>query len=124
MSFKRKGAYNLKRGRTPGTLWHPKGIGVSFILTIEGKMIYHTGDTEFIPEMQQFGPVDLALLSIGGSFTMSVDEAVQAAKAINPKIVIPIHNHNNDPEIFKEKLKSNSTIKVVPLKMGETFQLK
>jgi L-ascorbate metabolism protein UlaG (beta-lactamase superfamily) len=117
-------AYNLKRGRTPGTLWHPKGMGVGFLLTLDGKTIYHAGDTEFIPEMQQFGKVDLALLPIDGKFTMSIEEAVQAAKVINPKIVIPMHNHDNDPETFKEKLESNSTIEVVPLKIGEAFQLK
>ena len=42
-------AYNVKRFRKPGEPFHPKGFGVGYILTVEGKRIYHAGDTDLIP---------------------------------------------------------------------------
>ena len=92
-------------------------------MTLGGNTIYHAGDTEFIPEMQQFGNVDVALLPIGEKFTMDIEEAIEAAMAINPGIVMPMHNRETDPEEFKEKLEASSNIKVVVLKGGEIYQL-
>lgn len=53
-----------------------KGIGVGYLITMGGKTIYHAGYTDFIPEMMEFGDVDVALLPIGGTFTMDIQEAV------------------------------------------------
>ena len=117
-------AYNIKRRRSSGNLWHPKGLGVGFLITIENKVIYHAGDTEFIPEMKGFGHIDVALLPIGCKFTMDMDEAIEVAKIINPEFVIPMHNHDSSPEEFKEKLENCSNIKVIALKMGEIYQIK
>ena len=116
-------AYNIKRRRASGNLWHPQGLGVGFLIKLEGKTIYHAGDTECIAEMKQFGPVDVALLPIGGKFTMSIDEAIQAAKIIKPKIVIPMHNHESDPKIFKKKLELCSDIQVMALERGDLYKM-
>ncbi|MFW9931838.1 MAG: MBL fold metallo-hydrolase, partial [Candidatus Thorarchaeota archaeon] len=51
-------AYNIKRFRSPGEPFHPKGLGVGYIITIEGKRIYHAGDTDLIPEMELMGEID------------------------------------------------------------------
>lgn len=65
----------------------------------------------------------MALLPIGQKFTMGIDEAIEAAKVINPKIVIPMHNHETDPKEFKKKLEVCSDIKVIALKIGEIYQV-
>jgi L-ascorbate metabolism protein UlaG (beta-lactamase superfamily) len=112
-------AYNYKRFRSPGNPYHPKGFGVGYLITAEGKTIYHAGDTDFIPEMRQLGRLDVALLPSGGTYTMDNAEAAEAAIAINPKIVIPMHRWDTNPADFKEKVEANSNIKVVTLREGE-----
>lgn len=65
--------------------------------------------------------MDVALLPIGGVFTMDVDEAVKASLAIQPKLVIPMHNRGVDPEKFQEEVESRSDIIVCNLHIGEDF---
>jgi len=95
-----------------------------FKIKTKDKTIYHAGDTDFIPEMKEFGNIDAALLPIGGIFTMDIDEAVEATLAIKPKIVIPMHIKKSNPKEFKKKVESKSNIEVVPLKIGEVYHLK
>lgn len=84
-------AYNLTKFRSPGNPFHPKEAGyVGFIVTIDGQRIYHTGDVDLIPEMESFD-VDIALLPVSGTYVMTVDEAVEAANIIQPKVAIPMH---------------------------------
>jgi L-ascorbate metabolism protein UlaG (beta-lactamase superfamily) len=116
-------AYNTKRRRASGKLWHIKGEGVGYLITVDEKTIYHAGDTEFIPEMKNLGNVDVALLPIDGTFTMNIDEAIAAAKAIEPEVVIPMHIRDADPEEFKVKCEESTGSNVVPLKIGGTYQL-
>jgi L-ascorbate metabolism protein UlaG (beta-lactamase superfamily) len=116
-------AYNYKRFRSPGNPYHPKGFGVGYLIKVEGKTIYHAGDTDFIPEMRKVGPVDVVLLPSGGTYTMDNAEAAEAAIAINPKIVIPMHRWDTNPEEFKKKVEANSNIRVMVLQEGEEFQL-
>lgn len=115
-------AYNTEQGSSTKKL-HSKGNGVGYLITVEGKTIYHAGDTDLIPEMGEFGPVDVALLPIGGTFTMNIQEAARAAIAIKPKIVIPMHRLEADPGEFKKKVEAESKIKVVPLQIGEVYHL-
>ena len=75
-------AYNFKRFRSPGKPFHPKGYGIGFLITVENRVIYHAGDTDFIPEMKQLGHVDVALLPSGGTYTMDNNEAAEAAITI------------------------------------------
>ena len=116
-------AYNYRRFRSPGKPYHPKGFGVGYLIKVEGKTIYHAGDTDFIPEMQKVDPVDVVLLPSGGTYTMDNAEAAEAAMAIKPKIVIPMHRWDTNPEEFKKKVEANSNIKVMVLQEGEEFQL-
>lgn len=116
-------AYNIKRRRASGKLWHVKGEGVGYLITIDGKTIYHAGDTEFIPEIENLENIDVALLPIDGTFTMNVNEAIALVKAIKPKVVIPMHNRNVNPEDFKVRCEASTDIKVVPLQPGETYHL-
>ena len=78
--------------------FHPKDEGwVGYLIKINGVLIYHAGDTDQISEMQKLTGYKqkdkkfVALLPIGGRFTMSAEEAVQAAKLIRPSLAIPMH---------------------------------
>jgi L-ascorbate metabolism protein UlaG (beta-lactamase superfamily) len=84
-------AYNLNKFREPGKVFHPKEDGkVGFIIEMRGVRIYHAGDTDVIPEMKGLKP-DIALLPVSGTYVMTPEEAAQAARMIEPKIVIPMH---------------------------------
>jgi len=85
--------------------FHPKTNNwVGYIFELNGKKIYHAGDTDFIPEMKELKKmnVDIALLPIGGKFTMEVEEAADAANAIAAKITIPMHYKRLNPGVYKE----------------------
>ncbi len=85
-------AYNLDKP------FHKKDeSGVGYLIKINNVLVYHAGDTDVIPEMQKLTGYKqsenkfIALLPIGGRFTMSVEEAVEAAKIIKPSVAIPMH---------------------------------
>ncbi|MGD2143307.1 MAG: MBL fold metallo-hydrolase [Anaerolineae bacterium] len=85
-------AYNLDKFRSPGELYHPKEAGhVGFVVTLDGKRIYHAGDTDHIPEMADLRDINIALLPVSGIYVMTADEAVEAAKTIQPDVAIPMH---------------------------------
>jgi L-ascorbate metabolism protein UlaG (beta-lactamase superfamily) len=74
-----------------GKPFHAKSRGwVGYIIMIDGLTIYHAGDTDFIPEMKSLRP-DIALLPVGGRFTMNVRGAAEAAEALQAGLVIPMH---------------------------------
>lgn len=78
-------AYNLRKPN------HPKAAGhVGYIVELEGRRIYHAGDTDLIPEMADI-QCDVALLPVGGTFTMNAKKAAQALERIRPQVAIPIH---------------------------------
>lgn len=84
-------AYNLNKFREPGKVFHPKEDGkLGFIVTVKGVRIYHTGDTDHIPEMKNV-KADIALLPVSGTYVMTAQEAAEAAAVINPKVAIPMH---------------------------------
>jgi len=116
-------AYNIKRFRSPGVPFHPKGFGVGYVLSIEGKSIYHAGDTDLIPEMKELDRVDVAILPTGDTYTMDNSEAAEAAIIINPKIAIPMHRWTTDPEEFRKRVEAGSKILVKILKEGEELKL-
>lgn len=90
-------AYNINKYRTPTEVFHPKELGgVGFVVEFanpDGKntRFYHAGDTDFTPEMAELKKVDVAFLPISGTFVMTLEEAVQAAEALEPKLAIPMH---------------------------------
>lgn len=116
-------AYNVKRFRSAGNPFHPKGFGVGYLITALGKTVYHAGDTDFIPEMKKLGHIDVALLPSGGTYTMDNPEAAEAALAIKPAVVIPMHRWDTKPDEFKKKVEAGSNIKVVALEKGEEYQV-
>ena len=78
--------------------FHPQDEDwVGYVIKLDEMVIYHAGDTDVIPEMQKLtghkkiGSEFVALLPIGGRFTMNVEEALEAAKIIKPNLVIPMH---------------------------------
>ena len=75
----------------PRKEFHPKPAGgIGFILTAGGRRIYHAGDTDVIPEMAKI-KTDVALLPVGGKYTMTASEAAQAANTIKPRVAVPMH---------------------------------
>ena len=85
-------AYNLK----PALLWlkaHPKSKqNVGYVLNIESVRIYHTGDSDYIPEMEDIRDINLILVPIGGdNLTMTEEDAARLINQIKPGIVLPMH---------------------------------
>ena len=79
--------------------------------------------SSFIPEMQGLGQEDVALLPVGGTFTMDIDEAVEAAITMNPKVVIPIHRFKADLQKLAEAIGIRSAINLIPQDLGEAYSL-
>jgi L-ascorbate metabolism protein UlaG (beta-lactamase superfamily) len=70
---------------------HPEEAGnVGYVVQVGGRRIYHAGDTDMIPEMADIR-CDVALLPVGGTYTMDAEEAAQALARIKPQVAIPIH---------------------------------
>ncbi len=81
----------------PNKKFHPKDAGgVGYIVTLDGKRIYHAGDTDETPEMKQI-KCDIALLPVSGTYVMTATEAAQAANTIMPSLAIPMHY--GDPDV-------------------------
>jgi L-ascorbate metabolism protein UlaG (beta-lactamase superfamily) len=116
-------AYNVKRFRSPGVPFHPKGLGVGYLIRSGGKTVYHVGDSDFIPEMKGLKGVDLLLIPSGGTYTMDNEDAAEATVAILPKTAVPIHIWDTDPGAFKREVESVSDVKVVVLRPGETYEV-
>ena len=88
-----------------------------FVIEIDGKKIYHAGDTGLTYDMKllEDEKIDIAFLPIGGNYTMDIDDAVKAADFIKAKTVVPMHYNTfglitADPELFKNKVKSSDVI--------------
>ena len=97
-------AYNIKRGPSPGKLFHEKGRGNGYVLTYGGKRFYFSGDTEGVPEMRALKNIDVAFVCMNLPYTMPPEEAADAVKAFHPKIVIPYHYRGSDLAVFKKGL--------------------
>ena len=98
------------------------------LITVEGKTIYHAGDTGLFYDMKLIGEmnsIDIALLPIGDNFTMGIDDAVKAVEFLNPELSIPIHYKtfdiiDVDPEKFVKSVESNG-MKAQVLAVGESL---
>jgi L-ascorbate metabolism protein UlaG (beta-lactamase superfamily) len=85
-------AYNINKFQPSGVPFHPKADGKNgYVVTIAGRRVYHAGDTDFIPEMRELKNIDIAFLPVSGTYVMTAQEAAEAAQAIKPKVVIPMH---------------------------------
>lgn len=85
--------YNLTEERKK---FHEKGRGNGYVLTLGGKRIYISGDTEDIPEMRALKNIDAAFVCMNLPYTMDVDRAADAVLAFKPRIVFPYHYRGKD----------------------------
>ena len=133
------GGFDFPFGRVKLTIAHhgsalPDGSyggnPAGFLLTLEGKKIYHACDTGLFYDMKLIGEegLDLAILPIGDNFTMGPDDALRAVKLLEPKAVIPIHYDTfdviqQDPHAFAQRVEAETAAKCVVLNAGETYDL-
>ncbi len=95
--------------------FHPKNNNwVGYIVTLDGVRVYHTGDSDHIPEMADI-KADVALLPVGGTYTMTVEQAAEAVKSFNPKVAVPMHCGDivgslEDRNTFKRSVQSDVVI--------------
>ena len=110
-----------------GTVSVPAGM----VISLGGKVVYHLGDTALFSDLRLVGernPVDVALMCIGGHYTMDRHDAVTAAGLVGATTVIPCHYDTfppveTDAEAFKADVEANTSSKVVILQPGESFSL-
>ncbi|MBI4663650.1 MAG: MBL fold metallo-hydrolase [Verrucomicrobia bacterium] len=101
--------YNLTEERLK---FHTKGRGNGYVLTIGGKRIYISGDTEDIPEMRKLKNIDVAFVCMNLPFTMTVDQAANAVREFKPKVVYPYHYRGSDVEKFKKLVGEDAGVEV------------
>lgn len=107
------------------------GAPAGFVIGMDGVKVYHAGDTGLFSDMKLIGELyhpDVALLPIGGRYTMGVTEAMMAANFIGAKIVIPIHYNTwdrikADPMVLKNGIERTTDLKVRILAPGESMEI-
>ena len=106
------------------------GNPAGFLLTLEGKKIYHACDTGLFYDMKLIGEegLDVAILPIGDNFTMGPDDALKAVKLLEPRVVIPIHYDTfeviqQDPYAFAARVEKETPARCVVLKPGQSYRL-
>lgn len=104
--------YNLTRGRKPGELFHSKGPGNGYILTLGDKRLYVSGDTECIPEMKALKNIDVAFISMNPPHTMTPGEAAECVNAFKPKIVYPYHYGKTNLQEFANAVQGTPGVEV------------
>jgi len=104
--------YNLVRGPEPGKLFHDKGRGNGYVLTVGGRRLYFSGDTENVPELRKLKNVDVAFVCMNLPYTMPPVEAAALVKAMKPRIVYPYHYRGSNTQEFADALKSEKNIEV------------
>jgi L-ascorbate metabolism protein UlaG (beta-lactamase superfamily) len=133
------GGFDYPWGRVKLTIAH-HGSGLpdgtyggnpcGFLFYIQGKKIYHACDTGLFYDMKLIGEegIDLAILPIGDNFTMGPDDALRAVKLIEPVQVVPIHYDTfdmikQDPHAWADKVKKETSAKVMVIKPGDYLEL-
>ena len=90
-------AYNLVHKRDTGQVFHPKGEGNGYIMTLGDARLYIAGDTENIPEMKRLRDIDYAFLPMNLPYTMTPEMVADAARKFKPKVLYPYHYGETDP---------------------------
>jgi L-ascorbate metabolism protein UlaG (beta-lactamase superfamily) len=133
------GAFDHPFGRLKLTIAH-HGSGLpdgsyggnpaGFLLTLEGRKIYHACDTGLFYDMKLIGEegLDLAILPIGDNFTMGPDDALRAVKLLNPERVVPIHYDTfdvikQDPQAFADRVERETSAKAVVMQPGGVLEM-
>ena len=97
-------AYNITEGHQQ---FHPKGRDNGFILTLDGLRIYIAGDTEDIPEMAEIKDIDVAFMPCNQPYTMTVEQLVNAARIVKPKVLFPYHYGQTDVSGISSQLEND-----------------
>jgi len=95
---------------------HPRAFNTGFVFRLGDQTVFHAGDTDRVPEMSQLGEIDVALLPIGGTYTMAEAEAAEAVRMIRPGVVIPMHYGyatGGDPAKFASLVGSDAAVAVL-----------
>lgn len=133
------GGFDFPFGRVKFTIAHhgsssPDGLYMGepagVVITIDGKNIYHAGDTGLFLDMKLIGELnalDVALLPIGDNFTMGIHDAVKAVEFLNPKLTVPMHYNTfgaikADPEEFKVNVEASGK-KCVIIPYGSSIEV-
>jgi|GEM_PF-366598 len=114
-------AYNIKSGLlTP----HPmRKMWVGYVITLGDVKLYHAGDTDYVPEIDEISNIDIAMIPIGGdNLTMNAEDAALLVNNLKPKIVIPMHYsiETDQINIFR-KLVNNDTKVIILDGINEEF---
>lgn len=91
VSIQAVAAYNLQRGPAAGQFFHEKGRANAYVLTLGGKRVFFSGDTECVPEIKALTRIDVAFLTMNLPYTMPPEEAAECAKAFKPAVVYAYH---------------------------------
>lgn len=92
VSVRAVAAYNTSKRDADGRVFHSREAGwVGYDLNVRGERLYHAGDTDVIPEMDEVAGVDVALLPVSGTYVMTAEEAAEAARRIQPRLAVPMH---------------------------------
>jgi L-ascorbate metabolism protein UlaG (beta-lactamase superfamily) len=110
-------AYNMINGPDTNQVFHPKGQGNGYILTIGNKRIYIAGDTENTPEMKALKGIDVAFLPMNLPYTMTPEMVADAALAFKPAILYPYHYGDTDTQKLLDLLKNDKSTEVRIRKM-------
>ena len=107
------------------------GNPAGYIITLDGVTVYHAGDTGLFGDMRLIGEIynpDIALLPIGGRYTMGPREAMMAAEFVGAPVIIPIH-YNTSPRImqdaegFRRSIERTTDLEVMLLKPGDSYEI-
>lgn len=111
-------AYNIDKFRGPGAVYHPRDDDhVGYIVDMDGRRVYHAGDTDAIPEMAGV-TCDVALVPVSGTFVMTADEAAAACDMITAGVVVPIHYGDfigGDADAARLKSLCSVPVEILPL---------
>ena len=105
-------AYNIVHMRSPGTPYHPEGVGNGYIIAFGDKRVYVAGDTENTPEMKALTDIDVAFLPMNLPYTMTPEMVADAARAFRPAILYPYHYGDTDASKLVELLADEDGIEV------------
>lgn len=101
--------YNLTAERLK---FHNKGRGNGYVVTLGGKRVYISGDTEDIPEMRALKNIDVAFVCMNLPYTMTEAQAASAVREFKPKIVYPYHYRGSDLEKFKSAVGDAGEVRI------------
>jgi L-ascorbate metabolism protein UlaG (beta-lactamase superfamily) len=109
-------SYNINKFKSPGQPFHSRANKWNgYVINMDGTLVYHAGDTDFIDEMEWLQNIEIALVPVGGIYTMTASEAAEACNAIKPKLAVPMHwgkivGTRKDADTFAGLFKGNSKI--------------